>query len=1114
MTLRDVLVRAGLESFVGVFEAQRVTLEDLPHITDADLAGDFGMHRYMDRKRLRAALAGQEVGAPTDQGATRAGSLPAASGAETRVAIGSAFDLPARVGSYVVLGWVGAGSQGVVARARHADEAWARRQGDVALKFIHPHLAAVPAVRERFVAEAHVGRRLSHPSLATVYDIIVEGPWLAMAMEYVDGAPLAASIRPGGMPLDAALALLTPLADAIDHLHAAGVVHRDVKPDNVRVRMDGRPVLLDLGVARESEGAGTRTGMAIGTRVWMAPEQAEGRRVDGAADRYALGLVAYALLAGRMPWSDGTSKVIADYLKVKGELVPLARPDVGAHVRHALMGMLAAEPAARPASARAWVEAMRAPLATVGAQMFVAELASPGVVEVVVGGMIRDGKGAGAKPTWTHAPSHAGAAPAAVASPSNGGGVAGGSPPPHASSLVHTKRVDAAGYAFLRDHAIAGAPVFPMVLAIEWMVEMATAMRPGAVVTAVRNLKVLKGIRLERFEGGGDIFEVQAVGDGATLQLEIRSPGGPAHYRATVEVAAQAPARAAAPPDRALPGYAHALDEVYGRFLFHGPGFQVIRHVVGADNAGMEATLSGTHDMNWPTNGWLTDLAAFDGGLQLALLWNRLHTDAASLPTAIGAFRSYGAPAPGPVRCVLTGRRLAGRAVASDLAFVDVSGTVFAALDGVETHALPSGAFPTAATLAASAPAPIAPPAAVVVPSTTARPGPKLSRRDLEDMSRGPISRHFGAQFAPQDAYARVVRMPEPPLLLCDRVTGIAGPAATLGKGTIWTETDVTEESWYLHERHIPAGVMIEAGQADLLLVSWQGVDLNYNKGERMYRLVGCDLRYEGGLPTVGDTLKYEIQLDGHAKLGDARLFFFHYDCKVNDAVRLTVREGKAGFFSKADLDKSGGVLWDAATAEVDLSGPVAPPAVVCEKSSFSKEDLLAFTEGRVADAFGPGFERAHTHAWTPKIAGGRMLFFDRVTKFDPAGGPWKRGYLAAECDITGNNWFFDGHFFNDPCMPETLMFEGCLQALQVYMTGLGHTLKRDGWRFEPKQGETFHLCCRGQVIPTSKLLTYEIFVQEVGLDPVPYVRAHMMCTVDGLKSFHAYPLTLVMVPD
>jgi 3-hydroxymyristoyl/3-hydroxydecanoyl-(acyl carrier protein) dehydratase len=393
-------------------------------------------------------------------------------------------------------------------------------------------------------------------------------------------------------------------------------------------------------------------------------------------------------------------------------------------------------------------------------------------------------------------------------------------------------------------------------------------------------------------------------------------------------------------------------------------------------------------------------------------------------------------------------------------------------------------------------------------------PGPKFGRRDLQDLASGPVSRHFGPRFAEQDAYDRVVRMPEPPLLLADRVLGIEGPPAVLGKGTVWTETDVTQDAWYLHERHMPAGVMIESGQADLLLVSWQGIDLSNNKGERMYRLLGCDLRYEGGLPAVGDTLRYDIHVDGHARLGDIRMFFFHYDCHIGDGVRLTVREGQAGFFSKAELDNSGGVLWDAETAEVDLSGPVAPPAVVCGKASFTRADLVAFTEGRVADAFGPGFERAHTHTWTPRISGGRMLFLDRVTTFDPAGGPWKRGYLAAEADITPDHWFFDGHFKNDPCMPGTLMFEGCLQALQVYLTALGHTLPRDGWRFEPRQGETFHLRCRGQVIPTSKLLKYELFVQEVGLDPVPYVKAQVMCTVDGLKCFHADPLTLVMVPD
>ncbi len=316
----------------------------------------------------------------------------------------------------------------------------------------------------------------------------------------------------------------------------------------------------------------------------------------------------------------------------------------------------------------------------VGAQMFVAELANPGAVEVVVGGMIRDSKGSGAKPTsFAHPPAAASAAPQAKAGPT-------------------TRVVHARAYPFLRDHAIAGAPVFPVVLALEWFVQIAQELRPGLTAVAVRDLKVLKGITLPSFDGDGDRFEVRAEETTpGTLAMEIRTPGGPIHYRAAVELAARAPKGPTAPTPADLPAYEHALAEVYGRFLFHGPGFQVIRTVTGADENGMEAMLTGTHDMNWPTNGWKTDLAAFDGGLQLALLWNRLHTDAASLPTGIAAWLSYGAPAPGPVRCVLTGRKTNGRAVVSDLAFVDARGTVFAELKGVETHALPSGTFPTAA---------------------------------------------------------------------------------------------------------------------------------------------------------------------------------------------------------------------------------------------------------------------------------------------------------------------------------------------------------------------------------------------------------------------------------
>lgn len=100
-------------------------------------------------------------------------------------------------------------------------------------------------------------------------------------------------------------------------------------------------------------------------------------------------------------------------------------------------------------------------------------------------------------------------------------------------------------------------------------------------------------------------------------------------------------------------------------------------------------------------------------------------------------------------------------------------------------------------------------------------PGPKWGRAELELLASDQISRVFGPLFERQDDYHRQVRMPMPPLLLADRVTGLDAEAGSLGTGTIWTETDVEWSSWYLHEGHMPAGIMVESGQADLLLISY-----------------------------------------------------------------------------------------------------------------------------------------------------------------------------------------------------------------------------------------------------------------------------------------------------
>lgn len=427
----------------------------------------------------------------------------------------------------------------------------------------------------------------------------------------------------------------------------------------------------------------------------------------------------------------------------------------------------------------------------------------------------------------------------------------------------------------------------------------------------------------------------------------------------------------------------------------------------------------------------------------------------------------------------------------------------------------PPPVVPTVAAPAAKTPAPseegLSP--TLFVPADQL-PGLKLDRAQLEVHSSGRISSIFGPVFTRQDGYARQVRMPEPPLLLADRMVGIEATPGVLGKGVIWTETDVGSQEWYLHHDRMPAGVMIEAGQADLMLISYMGIDF-FNQSERVYRLLGCTLTYGERLPRKGDTLRYQIHMDGHAKHGDVRLMFFHYDCVDQTGARaLSVRGGQAGFFTEAELADSDGVLWDAVTGEHLPDARVDAPAVVCTRSSFDASAIEAFAAGDAYTTFGPGFERAASHRDTPRIQPLPMRFFHHIDTLDPQGGPWGRGYLHARWKVSPDDWFFEGHFHNDPCMPGTLMFEGCLQALAFYMAALGYTLPRDGWRFEPVPDNPIDMRCRGQVLPDAGELIYEVFVEEVHAGPVPTVYADLLCTVDGRKAFHARRCGLRLVPD
>jgi 3-hydroxymyristoyl/3-hydroxydecanoyl-(acyl carrier protein) dehydratase len=142
------------------------------------------------------------------------------------------------------------------------------------------------------------------------------------------------------------------------------------------------------------------------------------------------------------------------------------------------------------------------------------------------------------------------------------------------------------------------------------------------------------------------------------------------------------------------------------------------------------------------------------------------------------------------------------------------------------------------------------------------------------------------------------------------------------------------------------------------------------------------------------------------------------------------------------------------------------------------------------------------------------MLLLGEIVEHDPAGGPWGRGYLHARTPVSPTDWFFDGHFPNDPCMPGTLMFEGCLQAMAFHLTARGVTVDRDGWRFEPVPERAYRIRCRGQVTPASRELRYEVFVTGFSAGPEPTLHADLLCTVDGLRAFHAADVGLRLVPD
>ncbi|MCA0374083.1 MAG: serine/threonine protein kinase [Gemmatimonadetes bacterium] len=262
----------------------------------------------------------------------------------------TALLLRAVAGEFRLVREIGRGGMGVVYHA--IDE---RLERAVAIKTLPPHLAADAAVRQRFLREARTAGALSHPNIVHIHSAAERDGAVYFVMALIEGESLAERLaREGRMAVADLLPIVRQLASALDYAHGLGVVHRDVKAENVLLDAHGRALVTDFGIARVTEAQPlTATGTVLGTVHYMSPEQVAGEPLDGRSDLYAMGVLMFLALTGRFPFERTTaSAVLVAHVNATPPRVRDYAPEVSSHLDDLVAKLLAKRADDRLASAR------------------------------------------------------------------------------------------------------------------------------------------------------------------------------------------------------------------------------------------------------------------------------------------------------------------------------------------------------------------------------------------------------------------------------------------------------------------------------------------------------------------------------------------------------------------------------------------------------------------------------------------------------------------------------------------------------------------------------------------------------------------------------------------
>jgi acyl transferase domain-containing protein/3-hydroxymyristoyl/3-hydroxydecanoyl-(acyl carrier protein) dehydratase len=393
---------------------------------------------------------------------------------------------------------------------------------------------------------------------------------------------------------------------------------------------------------------------------------------------------------------------------------------------------------------------------------------------------------------------------------------------------------------------------------------------------------------------------------------------------------------------------------------------------------------------------------------------------------------------------------------------------------------------------------------AVAVPTEPAaneapKPTPPVvfDREQCLQFATGSIVGCFGEAFAEVDGFPTRVRLPDEPLMLVDRVTVLEGKPGRLGPGRIVTEHDVRPGSWYLDSGRIPTAVLIESGQADLMLSAWLGIDFE-TRGRSMYRLLDATVTFHDALPRVGQVVRHDIRIERFFQQSGTWLFRFHFESSVDGKPLVSMRDGCAGFFSPDQLSDGQGVVQGRLEAARSSQPSWTPPELVdVPPMTMDGARLDRLRAGDLVGAFGPDFEGLQLHA-PLTLPSGKLRLLDRVTALEPVGGDEGLGRIVGEYDVHPDDWFLTCHFVDDNVMPGTLMYECCMHVLRVLLLRRGWVAESGESAFEPIIGVRSRLRCRGQVLPDTKVVGYEILVRRYVEGPEPAVICDARMYADG----------------